>query len=64
MFDNNLYNLMNQLVEEHKSLWRIRDEYLEDAEGDVEALDFWNRMIEDKGAEIVALTELVQARLS
>ncbi len=32
MLDNHIYNLMAQIVQESKSLWRIRNEYKRDAE--------------------------------
>jgi len=33
MLDNHIYNLMAQIVQESKSLWRIKNEYKRDAEG-------------------------------
>jgi len=53
---------MNQCVQEHKSLWRIRDEYIKDAkEGHAE---FWQKMVKDKEEHIAELTELIKAELS
>jgi len=31
MLDNHIYNLLLQATEEHKSLWRIKNEYKKDA---------------------------------
>jgi hypothetical protein len=51
MKNNNLYNLMTQLVQEQKSLWRIKDEYSKDAGKNKELKAFW--------AEIAAEKELL-----
>lgn len=63
MYDNNLYNLMNQCVQEHKSLWRIKEQYVKDAQaGNSEA--FWKKMVADKEEHIAELTELIKQELS
>jgi hypothetical protein len=38
---NSTYNLMSQLIEENQSLWRIKNSYKNDSEGDSEAKKFW-----------------------
>jgi hypothetical protein len=48
MIDNTLYNLMEQTVEESKSLWRIQNNYLSDAESCSECREFWERLRDDK----------------
>jgi len=63
MNDNNLYNLMNQAVQEHKSLWRIVNDYREDAEGDDELLAFWEQLATDKADHVVELQRLIAKRL-
>jgi len=60
MLHNNLYNLMIQLTEENKSLWRIKDEYLKDAEGDVESVAFWKKMEKDKEEHTAELMALIK----
>ena len=62
MHDNNVYNLMMQSVQEHKSLWRILNDYREDAEGDEELVAFWEQLATDKAAQIEALQTLLAAR--
>ena len=58
--DNHLYNLMIQLVQENKSLWRIRNKYLTDA-GDCEKCKaFWDKMIEEKSDHVAELNELLK----
>jgi len=63
MFDNHSYNLMNQLVQEHKSLWRIKNDYLEDAEGCAECVEFWEKMVADKEEHVAELTALIKDHL-
>jgi|WetSurMetagenome_2_1015567.scaffolds.fasta_scaffold626062_1 hypothetical protein len=60
---NNTYNLMEQLVEENQSLWRIKNSYLEDAKSDSETVEFWKYLQEDKQNHIKKLTELVAKKL-
>jgi hypothetical protein len=60
---NSAYDLMAQLTEENQSLWRIKNNYKKDAEGDQEALDFWNYLEKDKADHIKKLTELLGKRL-
>lgn len=63
MFNNNLYNLINQLTQEHKSLWRIKNEYKKDAEDYPKCLEFWNKMERDKEQHIEELKELIKSHL-
>jgi len=51
---------MIQLTEENKSLWRIKDEYLKDAEGDVESVAFWKKMEKDKEEHTAELMALIK----
>lgn len=64
MYDNNLYNLMNQCVQEHKSLWRIKDHYQKDASQADDSKAFWEKMVKDKEEHIAELTELIKQHLS
>lgn len=63
MFTNNLYNLMMQAVEEHKSLWRIKDDYMQDANQSPESIMFWEKMIADKEQHISELKELIKKEI-
>ena len=63
MKSNNTYNLMMQLTQEAKSLWRIKDQYMKDAEGHDACLAFWEKMVADKEAHIAELEALVKADL-
>lgn len=59
MFDNNTYNLMAQAVEESQSLWRIKNEYKEDAEGCDECYEFWQKLEKDKEQHCKDLHDLI-----
>lgn len=63
MLSNNTYDLMAQLTEENQSLWRIKNSYKKDAQGDQEATDFWNYMEQDKQDHIKKLTEMLEKRI-
>lgn len=60
MLDNHIYNLMAQLVEEHRSLWRIKEMYQNDA-GDCSTCQvFWKKMIDDKEEHVSELQGLIK----
>ena len=63
MLNNTNYNLMMQIVEEHKSLWRMEQNYQDDASNDEACKEFWGRMITDKKEHIEELTQLIKDRL-
>jgi ADP-heptose:LPS heptosyltransferase len=63
MFDNNLYNLMTQMVEEHKSLYRIKNMYKKDTK-EWECLEFWKKLQKDKEDHIKELQGLIYSHLA
>lgn len=63
MLDNHLYNLMNQLVQEHKSLWRIKDAYVKDAGDCKDCKAFWEKMVKDKEDHIEELMVLIKGHM-
>jgi hypothetical protein len=63
MLDNNTYNIMRQIVEEHTSLWRIKNEYLEDAAEDEGLITAWNTMAQEKENDITKLIAEVKERI-
>ncbi len=63
MLDNNTYDLMEQLLIENKSLWRIKNNYKNDASMDSETKQVWNFIEKDKEELIKILTEKVRERL-
>ncbi|MDX1535499.1 MAG: hypothetical protein R3346_01940 [Candidatus Spechtbacterales bacterium] len=60
MVDNHLYNLMLQMVQENKSLWRIDKHYKEDASSCKKCTKFWEEMEEDKKQHVEDLMELIK----
>ncbi|MFZ6015792.1 MAG: hypothetical protein ACOYUZ_05590 [Patescibacteria group bacterium] len=63
MHSNHVYNLMNQLVQEHKSLWRIKKDYAKDAGSCKQCKSFWKKMIQDKEDHIKELTVMIKGHL-
>ena len=64
MMTNHYYNLYLQLVQEHKSLWRIKNVYKKDARGCKKCLDFWKKLEKEKEQEIEELEELISKHSS
>jgi hypothetical protein len=62
MENNNMYNLMNQMTQESKSLWRIKKLYAKDAKTKA-SKDFWSRLTKDKEAHLKELRALIKAEL-
>jgi len=63
MTNNHLYDLMIQLVQENKSLWRIKNEYLKNSSDCPECQEFWQMMEKDKEEHVEELTALVKKHL-
>lgn len=64
MLNNHLYNLFLQLVQEHKSWWRIKNNYLEDAGDCEECQSFWRELQKAKEVQIAKMEELIKKHLS
>ncbi|OGZ57612.1 MAG: hypothetical protein A2827_03900 [Candidatus Spechtbacteria bacterium RIFCSPHIGHO2_01_FULL_43_30] len=64
MLDNHIYNLMLQLTEENKGLWRIKNNYVSDAGDCADCKMFWDKMEEDKEDHILKLMELIKRHVS
>jgi hypothetical protein len=62
MENNNVYNLMNQMTQESKSLWRIKKLYVKDAKSKASKA-FWSKMIKDKESHVKELRALIKAEL-
>ncbi len=61
--DSNLYNLMTQLVQEQKSLWRIKDDYMKDAGKDKELKSFWAEIATEKELLIEDLKAVIAVEM-
>ena len=60
MLENHLYNLIEQIVDESKSLWRVRKTYKEDAGGCAQCRAFWGKLEKDKENHIKELIGLIK----
>ena len=63
MLDNNTYNLVEQLNVENKSLWRIKNNYKNDASTDKESRQVWSLLEKDKQKSVRLLTARLKERL-
>jgi hypothetical protein len=62
MEQNNTYNLMNQITQESKSLWRIKNTYEKEAASD-ELKAFWLKLASEKEAAIAAMKGFLKSEL-
>lgn len=53
MLENHIYNLMEQIVYESKSLWRIKKAYKQDAGDCAQCLAFWDKLGKIQGEAFV-----------
>ncbi len=63
MLNNHIYNLLLQATEEHKSLWRIKSDYREDASDCNECSTFWEKMEKDKEGHVAELEAMIKKHL-
>lgn len=64
MLHNHLYDLMAQMVEENKSLWRIKNQYLTDVADCPDCLTFFQKLAQQKEAVVAELSSLIKAELN
>ena len=62
MEKNNTYNLMNQMTQESKSLWRIKKNYIKEAKSK-EMKAFWTKMQKDKESHLKQMKKLLKTEL-
>ncbi len=62
MKNNTLYNLMTQLTQESRSLWRIKDQYIKDTK-DKELKAFWKELAMEKEALIEDLKLIIASEM-
>ena len=60
MQGNHVYNLIKQYVQEHKSLWRIKRNYIKDAKGYPDAVAFWKKLGARKEEHLKELRRLMK----
>ncbi|MBD3311759.1 MAG: hypothetical protein GF349_04705 [Candidatus Magasanikbacteria bacterium] len=55
--------MMAQINEEQKSLWRIKEHYLNETDGCEKCEKFWKKMEKDKEDHVNELSELIKEHL-
>lgn len=63
MKDNNLYNMMHQLTQEQKSLWRLENQYVKDAKTNPALKKYWANLAKEKKAHIADLKAMIKKEL-
>lgn len=63
VLDDYTYNLMEQLEFENRSLWRIKNDYKNNASMDNESRQLWRFIEKDKEKVVRLLTEKIRQRL-
>jgi len=61
--ENHVYNIMRQIVEEHTSLWRLKNDYTADAQGYPEEAGYWEKLSQDKEQHITDMTNMLREYL-
>jgi hypothetical protein len=64
MLDNHAYNLMSQIVEDHRSLWRMRDMYENDSGECGECRELWKGLADSREAEVNMMVEMLKSHLT
>jgi hypothetical protein len=64
MQKNHIYNLMEQYVQEHKALWRIKGDYAKDAKGKGDELAYWKKLASEKETNLKTLGSLIKKHLA
>ena len=60
MYDNNSFNLLRQMVQEHKLLWQIKNNYKSDAAVCPECHEFWEKLEKETEQRVARLETLIK----
>jgi hypothetical protein len=63
MYEDHIYNLMAQAVEESQSLYRIKNHYIKDATKCDECKEFWEKLKVDKEQHCKDLWNLIEMHM-
>jgi hypothetical protein len=63
MMDNHMYNLMMQMVDEHQSLYRIKNMYKKDAQNCKQCQAMWERLEKEKEDHIKQMQSILTEHL-
>jgi len=62
MEHNNTYNLMNQITQESKSLWRIKKNYIKEAKSK-DLKSFWTKLAKEKETHLKEMKAFLKSEL-
>jgi hypothetical protein len=51
---------MNQIIQESKSIWRIKNEYMQEAVGNDELIAVWKKLENDKEAAVEEMNRILK----
>ena len=60
LYDNNSFNLLRQMVQEHKLLWQIKNNYKSDAAACPECHEFWEKLEKETEQRVARLETLIK----
>ncbi|MEA3248850.1 MAG: hypothetical protein U9Q03_00650 [Patescibacteria group bacterium] len=63
MLDNHAYNLMSQIVEDHRSLWRMRDIYGNDSGECADCRELWKKLADSREEEMGLMVRILKEHL-
>ncbi len=63
VYDNNTFNLLRQMVQEHKLLWQIKNNYKSDAASSQEAHEFWEKIEKETEQRIARLEQILKKQM-
>lgn len=63
MLENHIHNLLIQLTQESKSLWRIRNEYKKDAGSCEKCRQLWKKMEKNKADHVKEISGMLKKHL-
>ncbi|GIW66209.1 MAG: hypothetical protein KatS3mg095_0107 [Candidatus Parcubacteria bacterium] len=60
MHKNHIYNLISQLTQEHRSLWRIKKYYIKDSGNCRQCKNLWQKLSKEKERTIIEILEILK----
>ena len=63
MYDNNTFNLLRQMVQEHKLLWQIKNNYKSDAASCPECHEYWEKIEKENEQRVARLETLIKKHM-
>jgi len=60
LYDNNGFNLLRQMVIEHKMLWQIKNNYKSDSAACPECHEFWEKLEKETEQRVARLETLIK----